>query len=419
VKNIECEYLIEGSCEIVSSIVGKQVPAYEQNCRLCLSCDKPKKYNEYNKALVSIDELKSRDEQLVTENYLIGQGVGTELKKIIPQFLDNGGCSCRAYALKMNRWGIEGCEKRFNTIVDYLVEKTKNKKLLSWVPESATRTVISKFLEKAIFKAKREKKSSKFKWFTAVTTAPRPEPTIEQCVNSLIVAGFDPVIFAEPDSHEVSNALTIRNETKRGVWHNWLYSCKYALDNSDADIIMTVQDDSLFHPDSLSYAEKILWPREDAGFVSLYTPKHYTIKRNKEIRPAGVNRIFTRSLWGSCAVIWDRRVLEAVINTDRAKNWIGVHPKKKTKKEKEEILQRRRDNPHLINNSDYAIGDILRRMGRSFWYVDPSPVSHISEHSTINHGGNKGRRNCWRCSDWAKSLEEQAPINFSPCEISI
>ena len=93
--------------------------------------------------------------------------------------------------------------------------------------------------------------------------------------------------------------------------------------------------------------------------------------------------------------------------------------KPKTKEEKEEILQRRRDNPHLINNSDYAIGDILRRMGRSFWYVDPSPVSHISEHSTINHGGNKGRRNCWRCSDWAKSLEEQAPINFSPCEISI
>ena len=205
------------------------------------------------------------------------------------------------------------------------------------------------------------------------------------------------------------------NKKKLGVWHNWLSSCKYALANSDADVIMTVQDDALFHPDSFSYAEKVLWPREDAGFVSLYTPKHYTVKKNKELRPVGVNRIQTRILWGSCAMIWDRRVLEAAINTDRAKNWIGVHPKSN----KAEILQRRRDNPHLINNSDYAIGDILRRMGRSFWYVDPSPVSHISEHSTINHGGNKGRRNCWRCSDWSEPLEKQAPINFSPCEIVI
>ena len=414
-KNIECEHLKDGKCGIASEMAGKPISAFEQNCKLCLSCDKPKEYNQYNKALVNIHQLKSRDEQLVTENYLIGQGVGTELKKLIPQFLDSGSCSCRAYALKMNRWGIKGCEERFESIVDYLAGKAKAKKLLSWVPDSATRTVVSRFVQKAIAKAKRDKKSSKFKWFTAITTAPRPEPTIHQCVDSLIVAGFDPVIFAEPESSEVSNALTIRNETKRGVWHNWLYSCKYALANSDADIIMTVQDDALFHPDSLSYAEKVLWPSEDAGFVSLYTPKHYTIKNNKELRPVGVNRIFTRSLWGSCAVIWDRRVLEAVINTDRAKNWIGVHPKSN----KAEILQRRRDNPHLINNSDYAIGDIVRRLKRSMWYVDPSPVSHISEHSTINHGGNKGRRNCWRCSDWSQSLEEQAPINFSPCEIVI
>ena len=418
-KDIKCEYLNGGNCDIVSEIVSKPIPAFEQNCKLCLSCDKPKQYNEYNKALVSINDLKSRDEQLVTENYLIGQGVGTELKKLIPQFLDSGSCSCRAYALKMNRWGIEGCEERFESIVDYLAGKAQSKKLLSWVPDSATRTVVSRFVQKAIAKAKRDKKSSKFKWFTAITTAPRPDPTIDQCVNSLIVAGFDPVIFAEPESSEVSNALTIRNKKKLGVWHNWLSSCKYALANSDADVIMTVQDDALFHPDSFSYAEKVLWPREDAGFVSLYTPKHYTIKKNKELRPVGVNRIQTRILWGSCAMIWDRRVLEAAINTDRAKNWIGVHPKGKNRERKQEILQRRRDNPHLINNSDYAIGDILRRMGRSFWYVDPSPVSHISEHSTINHGGNKGRRNCWRCSDWSEPLEKQAPINFSPCEIVI
>ena len=418
-KDIKCEYLNEGNCDIVSEIVSKPIPAFEQNCKLCLSCDKPKQYNEYNKALVSINDLKSRDEQLVTENYLIGQGVGTELKKLIPQFLDSGSCSCRAYALKMNRWGIKGCEERFESIVDYLAGKAQSKKLLSWVPDSATRTVVSRFVQKAIAKAKRDKKSSKFKWFTAITTAPRPDPTIDQCVNSLIVAGFDPVIFAEPESSEVSNALTIRNKKKLGVWHNWLSSCKYALANSDADVIMTVQDDALFHPDSFSYAEKVLWPREDAGFVSLYTPKHYTVKKNKELRPVGVNRIQTRILWGSCAMIWDRRVLEAAINTDRAKNWIGVHPKGKNRERKQEILQRRRDNPHLINNSDYAIGDILRRMGRSFWYVDPSPVSHISEHSTINHGGNKGRRNCWRCSDWSEPLEKQAPINFSPCEIVI
>ncbi|MCR9201202.1 MAG: hypothetical protein NXI04_21385 [Planctomycetaceae bacterium] len=43
------------------------------------------------------------------------------------------------------------------------------------------------------------------------------------------------------------------------------------------------------------------------------------------------------------------------------------------------------------------------------YFVDPSPVSHVAVHSTIGHGGNKGRRNCYRCADHDSPLADQVP----------
>jgi hypothetical protein len=239
-------------------------------------------------------------------------------------------------------------------------------------------------------------------WFVTVTTAPRQNCTLAQCVRSLRRAGWEPTVFAEPDSTK-TDCQTINNETRLGCWHNWLSSARWALANTDANLIMTVQDDSLFHPDSKTFAESILWPDKNVGYLSLYTPKHYSAEVG---HASGVFQIRTGSMWGACALVFSREVLAKVVAHPVALSWLGVAPRSKNPA----VMESRKRNPHLIANSDTAIGGIINRLGLSMYYVSPSPVSHIATHSTIAHGGNKGKRNCLNCADHHRPLAEQVGI---------
>ena len=111
-------------------------------------------------------------------------------------------------------------------------------------------------------------------------------------------------------------------------------------------------------------------------------------------------------MWGACALIWPRQVLEDFVKHETAKNWIGAPTKTRNSK----VMQRRRENPDIVANSDTAIGKIMNKMGRSMWFMDPSPVEHFATTSAIMHGSNTGNRNCGRCADWNISLEEQIPL---------
>lgn len=242
------------------------------------------------------------------------------------------------------------------------------------------------------------------RWFIAVTTAPRKECTLAKCVQSIRECGWEPMVFAEPGSTS-TDCETVWNKERLGIWHNWIHSARWCLEHTSSELILTVQDDALFHPESRVFAESILWPSDDAGFISLYTPKHYTIRKDKTIRDPGVNRIFTRSLWGACALIWDRRVLREVVGHTIAATWSGAMPRSRSPS----VIQKRLDNPHTIANSDTAIGKIMNRMKRTMWFVDPSPVQHIARYSTIAHGDNSGRRNAHRIADHQVPLAEQVP----------
>ena len=256
------------------------------------------------------------------------------------------------------------------------------------------------------------------KWKVAITTAPRKEPTLSTCIESLEACGWtDIAVLAEPESdlNNIGSAKLIKNEVRLGTWHNWVRSVRVALE-SDAQVIMTVQDDSVFHPDSKEFAESVMWPATNCGFVSLYTPRHYTVlskhllekerKRNpkaSEIRPPGVRRIITRSLWGACALVWPRQVLENIIDKPLIESWLGAA----TRSKDPAIMQRRKANPHLIANSDTAIGKLMNWYGYSMWFVDPSPVAHIAKYSAIGHGGNSGNPNAYRVADHSIPLADQ------------
>ena len=437
-SDIDCEHLVDSNvkhgnlpvhqkaCMVATQIAGYHIPTHVASCKYCLSsCVNPKADNEAVRGLINLrsHEIKKYTKprktspETPTVEQKLGEGVGTELSKLIPKSLEHKGCGCKDYAKKMNRWGVEGCKQRFDQIVERLVQKGNENPLMGWIPSTAARIVSRKLLTRAIRSAQKNLPPAKFTWFTAVTTAPRRDCTLQQSIDSMVVAGFNPVIFAEPESTKVSSCQTVRNKEKKGVWYNWLQACEYALEQSNANVIMTVQDDSLFHPDCKTFSEKILWPRKDCGFVSLYTPKHYSFvpKFKTKKKDVGVNRVWTRSLWGACALIWPREVLQAVMEHKVTKTWLGAPTKSRSKS----VMDKRRADPTLVQNSDTALGKIMNQMKRSMFFVDPSAVEHISQWSVVGHGDNKGRRNCIRCAKWAEPLEDQVPINFNPVEIKI
>jgi hypothetical protein len=173
---------------------------------------------------------------------------------------------------------------------------------------------------------------------------------------------------------------------RKGAFHNWLSMSNWLLEQ-DSDVIMTVQDDSEFHPDSREFLNNILFPK-NAGFVNMYTAKHYS-----ETNQIGVVSVKTSSLWGTLAVVWPRDVLQQVVSHPIAKTWQGV-----SKKQKE---------PHEIKNVDTLIGKVLNKLKKDMYFINPSPVTHIAERSTIGHGGNKGRRNAHKPARHDVSLNQQ------------
>jgi hypothetical protein len=248
------------------------------------------------------------------------------------------------------------------------------------------------------------------KWTVAITTAPRKECTLNACIASLLNCGFASYelnIFAEPESTLPTHGNLHLSPQKLGVWRNWVHSVQHSIANTDADLILTVQDDSLFHPDSKDFIESALWPSADCGFISLYTPKHYTVRKDRTLRDPGINRIITHSLWGACALVWPREILEKIVLPHPLiHKWYGAQPRSGSPS----VIERRKADPSLIANSDTAIGKMMNWTKRSMWFVDPSPVQHIARYSTISHGDNSGRRNAFRIADHSLPLSAQVPI---------
>jgi hypothetical protein len=416
--DIDCPFLSENKkCGIATDLAGEDIVMdHPYHCSACTADPHNPRSKECQviNSYVSHKIGKEKTQRLKARKQNLGDGVGTEIHKMIPSWLEQPGCKCKDMARKMNIWGTAGCEVNRELILNHLARKAKEVGFFSWVPETATKMVIDRMLTSAINKVKSKEQDNQNKWYCAVTTAPRQIPTLNTCLQSLQIAGWEPLIFAEPSSArpvKEFDEFYMVNEKRKGVWHNWLHSLRYGLENTDANIFLTVQDDSLFHPDSKLFVEKVLWPAQNVGFVSLYTPKHYSIKPKfkTKARPAGVNRIHTKSFWGACGLVWPRSVVEDIVEHPFALEWLGAQLR--TKSAWERVKEKRIKEPWRIQNSDTAIGKLMNRMERTMWFCDPSPVQHISLTSATGHGGNKGRRNCGRCATWDDSLFSQIPIS--------
>jgi hypothetical protein len=244
-------------------------------------------------------------------------------------------------------------------------------------------------------------------WSVVVTTAPRQKPTLEQCLSSIKVAGWKPIVFAEPDSVILNGYNYLHNQVRLGAWHNWLRSARWALEKTTAKYILSVQDDSLFHPDSRLVIEKVMWPTETTAFISLYTASHYSADKSGNTKPIGINNIKTSSFWGACALVFPREALRAIIDHPLTATWTGIAPTNLSDKEKLLLLEKKKLEPWRIQNVDTAIGRIVNSLHLEMYVVDPSPVKHIAKFSSIGHGSDTGKRNCSRCADHNTPLLQQ------------
>lgn len=329
-------------------------------------------------------------------------GVGAEIARIIPAWFSKDGCGCADYARKLDGRGLKWCEDNRDAITGRLASKGKEF-LIGGISEKLTEIAARRIVDTAINRTtaanSKKIKDSIGDWFVGVTTAPRTGPTLHECIQTVRAAGWNPVVFAEPGS-PATNAGTVWNDKQLGVWHNWLSMAKYAL-TTDAKYILTLQDDIILHPDTRNYVESMASSIE--GFLSLYTSRKYG--RNQ---PGGIRRVFTKSLWGACALAFPRDVLQAVVDHEISKTWLGARPK--TKSTRAQTYQGRAENPHRIANSDTAIGKAMNALSLPMEFVIPSPGRHIALHSSISHGGNTGQRNCDPCADFARPLADQAKV---------
>ena len=170
-------------------------------------------------------------------------------------------------------------------------------------------------------------------WAVGLTTAPRPEPTLERTRASLQKAGW-------PDFHVFDDV------GQAGAWRNWIEGLGELIRrHPDADAYLMAQDDAIFCRRLRAYLEKTLWPAPDVALCSPYCPTPYRRRRRGWHEEShGWNLI------GAVCWVLPPRSAQAIVA-----KLSGVEASRRI---------------------DARIGQWAAGAGRSVWYHTPSLVQH-------------------------------------------
>jgi hypothetical protein len=178
------------------------------------------------------------------------------------------------------------------------------------------------------------REQSTMNFAVAVTTAPRPIPTLDRTLASLERAGFDEVRVVDDVLHD-------------GAWSNWLFALRTLLaERPAADALLVCQDDIVCCRRLRTYLERTLWPGHPAALCSPYCPAPYRRSRQG---------------WHQ-----ERRGWYLV----GALCWAMPRPAA-------EAILRDLGRVEARSRIDARVGQWARRAGRSVWYHTPSLVQHI------------------------------------------
>ncbi len=200
-----------------------------------------------------------------------------------------------------------------------------------------------------------------FRWATAMLTAPRRDPRIEQTLDSLNGAGFDNIhIFAEPDAwipDRYRDLQVTRRPRRFGNFLNFYSSlCTLLEEFQYADAYAVFQDDIELATGLRLWCEDQLWPL-DNGIVSLFTPRLHSERMvGWHIKSPGFQRVC-----GAQALVFRRDWLQKFLADARVLNSFRLRDQ----------------------GDDAVLGGWLAREGQGIAYHTPSPVQHVGRVSSI------------------------------------
>ena len=203
------------------------------------------------------------------------------------------------------------------------------------------------------------------KWAVGVTTAPRRQPTLDTCLDYLLRAGWDNVrLFVDDRAPVLASRhrqlpVTLRQPSV-GAWPNYYLALQELLcRHPDAEAFMMVQDDACFYDreNLRDYLERVLWPCDPPGLISLYCSSAYTNELS------GWHQIDNEWVWGALAFVFPRKRLRQFLTDTQV------------------IAHRWKSNG--LRLIDEVIGKWALREEVPIHFPTPSLVQHLGITSTI------------------------------------
>lgn len=201
-------------------------------------------------------------------------------------------------------------------------------------------------------------------WAVGVTTAPRRQATLGRCLESVVTAGWtDLRLSAEPGAPipDFFEHLPCTQRSDRlGAWSNWFLTLEELYQReSKADVFMIVQDDVVFSRNTRAYLERVLWPCDRLGVVSLYHP-------GRRVDETGFVRLDCEDgLPGALALLFPNAAARLLLG------------------DREAILHRRRGPTVATRHIDVVVGQWAHRLGLPAYCHRPSLVQHIGQTTTV------------------------------------
>lgn len=200
-------------------------------------------------------------------------------------------------------------------------------------------------------------------WAVGVTTAPRRQPTLSTCLESLIGSGWnDPHLFVDGDvdvDTDYNHLSHTSRPTSIGAWPAWCEALRELLSaDPSADVIAVFQDDSLLPGLTVlkDYINSVLWPGDGQCIISLYTSTDDMVAEN---------------IWRPLPGVWKYGAVALVFPPDIARQLLASADSGEL------------DFVQGTAGIDSRIGVWADRMGISIWHPSPSLIQHIGQVSSV------------------------------------
>lgn len=378
--------------------------------------------------------------------------VGSVLRSKIERITSikaGSGCKCKTLADQMDIWGIAGCESRRDEIIDQLVAnrdvlveglKANNNWLVAagvaLAPDAALRFGAGWLLDQAIADVRSQRRPVKpqkhiragkrktlasmsgatatknrsvipvvfrkrqdYRWAAFGTVSGRKVESWQTTVASVIRAGWEgPHLFVEPDvarPDHYAGSWTHRPATitpamfnqlgpggKFGALQNYAQSLNDVLKlEPHADMFLYFQDDILCPVGLREALECVSWP-DNTALLSLWRPSSPAYCCG-DVKSPGLCKTPNSSIMGAQAYVMPRSTVEMLATSKVMHEW-GGRPRG----------GRPQTSGYSRRTFDFATGEALYAVGRSYFYFTDSIVDHfepVPGNSSIgNAGASKG-----------------------------